>query len=351
MEAESIRGERILVVDDEPAVRNLVCRWLSEEGFECRPAVSAEEAITIFEKDYFPFVISDIMLGGLTGMELFEKVHATRPEVVFLLMTGFGSLPQAITAIKSGAYGYLLKPVNKEDVLFNVLSAIHRRNLETQNRMHREKLELRVLKRSEALRETMLKIEEGHLATIRALGAALEVRDYGTEQHAHRVARFVKEMGQHRGLGVEELDALERGAYLHDLGKMIIPDRILLKPGRLTDEEWQVMQAHSEAGYHMLEGLGMAEEAMALVRHHHERWGGGGYPLGLSERKRPVLARAFALADAFDAMTHRRPYREAMPLDKARDEMARGAGSQFDPDFVETFLEMSEDLLEDLASE
>lgn len=343
--------KRILVVDDEPFVREVVSRWLSTEGYLPAVAASAEEALALLARDAFGLILTDVMMPGKSGLYVLEEARRLDPDVSVVMMTGVGDLDTAITALKKGAYGYLLKPLREEDVVMQVIGALHRRELEIRNKRHRARLEKAVAKRATALRQAISSIAHGQEETIRTLGAMVEARDYGTDRHAHRVAAFSRKLGMHLGLPEKELRVLVRGAYLHDIGKVAVPDRVLLKPGPLTAKEWGIMKAHSEMGHQMVGELDFLGDAVKLVRHHHEHWDGSGYPEGLQGEAIPLPARIFAIADALDAMVHNRPYRKAMSLGEARVEIDRCAGSHLSPECVQVFHTIPGEVLSEFAKE
>jgi len=335
----------LLIVDDEAVVREVLLRWLSEEGFTCEGASSVAEASDAIRRDSFTLVLCDIFLPDGSGMELLEKNRPKIPDLSFVMVTGFADLQTALEAIRKGAFGYILKPLHREDVIFGVLGALHRRRLEIENRLHRERLEMLVAERRAAIERATERLRRSRQEALRVLGAAIDARDYGTERHAYRVARLSSELGKRYGMKGDELAALEQGAYLHDIGKIAVPDRVLLKPGPLDEDEWRIMLKHPDTGFRMLSGLELHGDALGLVRHHHERWDGSGYPMRLRGDEIPLSARVFAVADAFDAMTHNRPYRTAMHPEQALEEISRQAGRHFAPDFAEIFVSLPRDLL------
>ena len=188
---------------------------------------------------------------------------------------------------------------------------------------------------------TLQELRSTYGATLKALSTALDSRGSETEGHSHRVVAYTEAMGRQLGLPDREIANLLNGALLHDVGEIGVPDAVLRKPGRLTEDEWAIMKTHPDMGYRMLEHIGFLKDALPTVRHHHERYDGGGYPSRLSGEQVPLSAHIFAVADAFDAMTSDRPYRRACSIEEARREIASCAGSQFDPKVVDAFLELS----------
>jgi response regulator RpfG family c-di-GMP phosphodiesterase len=254
------------------------------------------------------------------------------------MLTGAADVRTAVESLKQGASDFILKPVNLDQVLLSAERALERRQLLMERREHQVLLEYRVAEATRDLATALDELQQTYQSTLEALGSVLATREVGTELHSRRVHAYSLALARAHGLPAAELDALGRGVLLHDIGKIGISDSILLKPGSLTPEEWVVMRSHPEIGRQILEGIPFLRDAIPVVRHHHERWDGTGYPLGLAGTAIPLGARIFAVADAFDAMTFDRPYSQAISLEAARDRIRESAGTHFDPDVVATFL-------------
>jgi len=257
----------------------------------------------------------------------------------------------ALAAIRNGAYDYLLKPFEREQLLAIVRRALEHRRLKLENRAYQSNLETLVAARTEQLRQAMNDLERSYDITLEALGDALDLKDAETEGHSKRVTAFTIAIARAMGLSGERIRIIARGAFLHDIGKMAIPDAILRKPGALTPEETEIMREHCFRGYQMLKKIPFLAEASEIVYAHQERYDGTGYPRGLKSDEIPLGARIFSIADTLDAITSDRPYRAAQPITVARDEIVRFAGRQFDPDVVRTFLQMPDSIWEDLRKE
>jgi putative nucleotidyltransferase with HDIG domain len=253
-------------------------------------------------------------------------------------------LEAAIGALRSGAYDYLLKPFEKEQLYHSVRRALEHRRLVLENRRYQQDLERLVAERTAQLQQALAELEQSYDYTLEALGGALDLKDAETEGHCRRVTAYTIAIGQAMGLDPSTLRQMARGAFLHDIGKMGIPDAILRKPGPLTAEEEAIMRRHCEIGYQVLQSIPFLREAAQIVLCHQERYDGSGYPRGLRGEEIPLGARIFAVADALDAMISDRPYRKALPIDVAREEIRRCAGTQFDPQVVEVFLSLPESL-------
>jgi len=333
---------KILVVDDEDLVRDLLVDALRGR-YELTPAKDAEEALGILEKSPFELALLDIQLPGRSGIELLQEMKEKYLDTAVVMVSGVGEIETALTALKLGAYDYITKPFSLKIVESRVEQALDKRRLVIENRNYQTNLERLVKERTEKLLHALEKIEATYDATIRALGAALDLRDSETEDHSMRVSKYVLKLA--RAVGVQDpkrLKDLEWGAFLHDIGKIGIPDSILLKPGKLSEGEMKVIRTHPDLGHRLLHGIPFLQGAAELVLSHHEWYDGNGYPRALKGEKIPLSARLFAVADTIDAITSDRPYRKALPLEEAGKELRRLAGVQYDPQVVQAFFSVPE---------
>ena len=333
---------KILIVDDERAVGELLSSALGSKGFNCRNCTNGEEALSSLEQQSFDAVISDFKMPGITGLDLLKSIRPKHPFMAFLMATGVGDVKVGVQAMKDGADDYLLKPFALASVLSSLNRAIERKGLERENEGYQRSLEFMVDQRTRQLRAAMNRIEQAYDSTIEALAAALDLRDSDTAGHSRRVTGYCLEMAGILKCTEKELRIISRGAYLHDIGKIGIPDAILLKPGRLTETERTIMETHARIGYDLVCRIAFLADAAAIVLTHQERFDGTGYPQGLGGDEIPLLARIFGVADTLDAMTSDRPYRRALPYIAAREEITNGSGHQFDPRVVEAFLSIPE---------
>ena len=345
-------AERILVVDDEEAIREIVSSMLSSAGYDCTQAASGMEALGVLDSgEPFELLLSDLMMAGLDGMGLLERVKERFPDMPVVMVTAVHDISVALGAIRNGAYDYLLKPFEREQLLATVRRALENRRLRMENRVYQSNLESLVAARTDQLRQTMLDLERSYDITLEALGDALDLKDAETEGHSKRVTAFTIAIARAMGLASEKIRVIARGAFLHDIGKMAIPDAILRKPGALNEEEKAIMREHCYRGYQMLRKIPFLSEAADIVYSHQECYDGSGYPRGLRGDEIPLGARIFAIADTLDAITSDRPYRRAQSLSAARDEIIRWAGRQFDPEAVKVFVAMPESLWDDLRKQ
>jgi len=257
----------------------------------------------------------------------------------------------ALAAIRNGAYDYLLKPFEREQLLATVRRALENRRLKQENRAYQTSLESLVAARTEQLKKALVDLERSYDITLEALGDALDKKDAETEGHSKRVTAFTIAIARAMGLSKDQIAVIARGAFLHDIGKMAIPDAILRKPGKLTPDEILIMQEHCYHGYEILKKIPFLHEAAEIVYAHQEKYDGTGYPRGLKGEEIPLGARMFSVADTLDAITSDRPYRPAQSLTAARDEIKLWSGRQFDPRVVEVFLEMDTKIWPDLRKE
>jgi len=343
---------RILVVDDEPYIRAVIATMLEKSNYLPVLAANGQEAIEHLEHDApYDVVLSDIMMKGMDGIGLLEKLRETHPDTPMIMVTAMHDVSIAISAMRKGAYDYLLKPFAREQLLATVGRALDYRRLVQQNSMYRQNLEELVSARTEMLRQAMNDLERSYDITLEALGDALDLKDAETEGHSKRVTAYTIALARRMGVSAQQMRVVARGAFLHDIGKMAIPDAILLKPGRLSPEEQAIMREHCARGYQILRKIPFLREAAEIVFSHQEHFDGSGYPRGLRGEQIPLGARIFAVADTLDAITSDRPYRKANTFEAARKEIRRCAGTQFDPAVVEVFLRIPDQIWRDLQSE
>jgi putative nucleotidyltransferase with HDIG domain len=264
------------------------------------------------------------------------------------MVTAVHDISVALAAIRNGAYDYLLKPFEREQLLNTVSRALENRRLKVENRTYQTNLESLVKARTDQLQATLRDLERSYDITLQALGDALDLKDRETEGHSRRVTAFTMAIARAMGLPNEAVATIARGAFLHDIGKMAIPDKILNKPDKLDANETAIMREHCFKGYQIVKKIPFLKEACEIIYSHQERFDGSGYPRGLKGKEIPLGARIFSVADTLDAITSNRPYRAARSLTVARKEIQDWAGRQFDPEVVEVFLQMPDEIFEEL---
>ena len=328
---------RILIVDDEVEITEILADLLSED-YECLKAGSAEDALALLRRgEKFQLVISDITMPGMSGLEMIPHVKQLSPETVVVMISGMQTVESAIGALRLGAFDYLMKPFDLRQVEAVVKRALEHHELVTAKQRYENHLEELVEQRTAELDRALNSLEGAYRSTLKALTAALETRDSETHGHSERVVTYSLRLGREYGLNSEEMKSLEFGSLLHDIGKIGVPDSILRKPAKLTEEEWVRMREHPLHGQQILRGIEFLQGAARVVAQHHERWDGTGYPFGLRSDDIDICARIFAVADAFDAITSDRVYRRGKPYEAASQELDDWAGRQFDPKVVEAF--------------
>ena len=331
---------RVLIVDDEPAACKLLALPLSETDFECKTALSGAEALRLLEKDNRDAIVCDLNMPGMTGMELLAEVRRRSPQVAFLVATGLDDVRAGILAMKSGADDYLVKPLHADLVIASLHRALQKKRLEQEVEGYRLHLEEMVAERTKQMEAALKLVERSYEDTLEALGAAIDLRDAATEGHSRRVCRFALEMAKAMGLSEAQHKTIAMGAYLHDIGKLALPDGILLKPGPLTAEERVFMQQHAQTGYDLVKQIPFLADAAELIRTHHERYDGSGYLRGLKAEQIPIGARIFEVADTLDAITSDRPYRRALPFEDAFRVIQTESGRLYDPQVSTAFFSL-----------
>lgn len=342
---------RILVVDDEGPVRSMISAALGRQGYDIQAASSGREAAELLDHNSFDLILTDIVMQDGNGIALLERVHSQQPHIPVVMVTAIHDIGVAIDLMRRGAYDYLLKPFEREHLMATVARALEHRQALRESRTYQQNLEQIVMARTEMLRQAMADLEHSYDITLEALGDALDLKDSETEGHSKRVTAYTIALARAMGISPAVIKIIARGAFLHDIGKMAIPDEILRKPGPLTPHEQEIMREHCALGYHILRKIPFLAESAEIVYAHQEHFDGSGYPNHLRGADIPIGARIFAVADTLDAITSDRPYREARGFDVAREEVLRCSGTQFDPAVVETFLKIPNELWNELRSE
>ena len=341
--------DRILIVDDEEAIREIVASMLTTAGYTCKQAASGLEALALLTSgNEFELMLSDLMMADLDGIGLLERTKEKYPDMPVVMVTAVHDISVALAAIRNGAYDYLLKPFEREQLLNTVSRALENRRLKVENRVYQTNLESLVAARTNDLKNAMEELKRSYDITLEVLGEALDYKDRETEGHSRRVTAYTMAIAARMGIPKDQIETIARGAFLHDIGKMAIPDNILNKPGKLVPDEVAIMREHCYLGYKLVQKIPVLREAAEIVYSHQEHFDGSGYPRGLKGNEIPLGARIFSVADTFDAITQNRPYRKAQSTDAARKEIKRCSGTQFDPEVVAVFLEMPDSVWNDL---
>ncbi|MBA3533643.1 MAG: response regulator [Ardenticatenales bacterium] len=336
------RTDLILVVDDEPDVRQVLSIGLRKQGFFCETAADATEAIARLAEKEFALMVSDIRMPRVTGLQLLQVVREDYPDLAVIIATASDDRETAVTAMRAGAYDYIVKPFNLEEIHFSIERALEKRRLALEVRAYQQSLERKVQERTWELQQKNEEMQRIILDVIASIAVTLEVRDEYTAHHSYRVADLSVRLAQQFGLQEPELEQVRLAALLHDIGKIGIRESVLHKEGKLTPEERKHIETHPLVAEQILRPLKHLQTIIPAIKHEHEAYDGSGYPDGLSGEIIPLEARIIAVADAYDALTSDRPYRLALPHQEAMEIMYEGAGRIWDPELVPLFERMME---------
>ena len=329
---------KVLVVDDETYVREVICRRLTADGYACEQAADAEAALTMLESVAYDCVLSDINMPGMDGIGLLRTIGQNGSGVAVIMITGAPELDGALEAMRLGAYDHLTKPLNLEHLSLTVDRAIEKKRLIEENREHQRNLESKVRERTKQLHEANVELRKLFMGSIRALAQALEAKDEYTQGHSERVAELSIGIGAYLKLDEREIQNIWLAGLLHDIGKIGVRESVLNKAGKLDRSEWEAVHRHPVLAERILCPIEELCDVIKIVRHHHERYDGSGYPDGLVGGEIPLGARVLAVADAYDALTSKRSYREALKVSDALTVLEEASGTQFDPVIVRAFL-------------
>jgi putative two-component system response regulator len=344
----------ILVVDDEAGVRKALARIPGRDGYDCDAVATVDEARHALRLNRYELVMCDIMMPDEHGLALLQHVRSQFPSLPIVMVSGVTDPGLATIALGLGAYGYVTKPFDENQVLIAVANGLLRARVESENDIYRQHLEKMVADRTRGQSEALGRLERSEADlrrvsedTVKSLARAIEGRDVGTGQHIERMSRYSEMLGRHCGLSDEHCSLLRLASAMHDVGKIGVPDDILFKPGRVTPEEYEVIKLHCQLGYEILDKSDQPLLAMAalIARTHHERWDGAGYPRGISGDAIALEGRIAAVADVFDALLSRRAYKPAFSFDHSLEIMRAGRGASFDPEVLDQFLDHAEEAL------
>jgi len=328
---------QVLVVDDEKSIRVTLSEFLRRDGFSVESAETADEAMKRLSGNNIDVVVSDIILPRMTGVDLLKAIRKVSRDIQVIMMTGEPTVDTASEALRAGACDYLMKPVAKEAILRSVRHAAEikalsdeRRRLAEENRQYQMNLERMVEERTAELRATNERLRETIDGTVRIIASTVESRDPYTAGHQRRVAEIAHATAKEIDMPEEKVHGIFMASRIHDLGKVSVPAEILSKPTRLTDSEFALIRQHALVGYNILKDIVFPWPLAEIVLQHHERLDGSGYPGGLKDGEILLESRIIAVADVVEAMASHRPYRPALGLDKAIEEITKNAGRLYD---------------------
>lgn len=331
---------KIMIVDDEAPIRSLLDRILKVNGNERTLAASAEEARSYISKQNFDLILCDVKMPGESGMDFIRYILTEHPDTAVIMVTAVDDPEIGETALEIGAYGFIIKPFDPQSVRINVSNALRRRKLEIQHRFHRERLEQLVADRTAELQSILEKSRKTNEGVIQAMALAIESRDPYTAGHQRRVADLAYAVGSEMGLSEERLFGIRMAGIIHDIGKISVPAEILSKPSRLNEHEFGMIKLHPQVGYDILREINFPWPLAQMVYQHHERIDGSGYPQGLSGKEILLEAKILGVVDVVEAMASHRPYRPALGIDKALEEILKNKNVLYDSKVVDACLKL-----------
>jgi putative two-component system response regulator len=334
------KKSNVLVVDDERSVRRFIGEILEMSGFTCLVAGDGKKARRYLKEHTFDLVLCDQNMPGESGIDLVRYVREAYPHTAVMMVTAVDDPAIAKTAMEIGSYGYIIKPFKHNEIIINVQNALRRRELEIESREHRDNLEKMVQKRTEALQNSLSNLRKSLEDTIRAMAMTVDSRDPYTAGHQKRVAELATAIGKDLGFSEDQLDGLRMAGVIHDLGKICVPSEILSKPGKINDYEFGLIKNHVQVGYDILKEIDFPWPIAQVVHQHHERMDGSGYLQGLCGDEILMEARVIGVADVVEAMAPHRPYRPALGIDKALEEISRNRATSYDPLVVDACMEL-----------
>jgi len=340
-------GARILIVDDELPIRRVLSRLLEKESYRCATAANASEARELLAAEAFDLMLCDVTMPGESGFSLLASAGREHPDLAVIMVTAIDSPEAALPAAQHGAYGYIIKPFELNSILINVATALSRRAERLAEKSHSTQLAGEIAHQRAELKDALKRLAAGDHAlsmsqeeTVFRLAIASEWRDHDTGDHLKRMSDLSARLAACAGLPPCRVEQLRIASQMHDVGKIAIPDAVLLKEGPHNDEERLIMQSHCEIGYQMLQGSDspLLQLAAIVARTHHERFDGTGYPHRLVGQTIPIEGRIVAIADVYDALRSKRPYKRAFSLEEAFGILTDGRGNHFDPELLDLFI-------------
>jgi putative nucleotidyltransferase with HDIG domain len=329
--------EAILVIDDEIAPREAL-RMVLKDKYNVSAVSDAQEGLSFLSQNDIDLVVLDIMMPGMNGIEALQKIKSTYPETEVILLTAFASLGTARSAIRYGAFDYMTKPFDKDEVIKIVERGLEKKRMNTNSVLEKEELRYKTKYLEEQINKARQNLFVSYEGTVRALILTIDAKDHYTYDHSEHVARLSAAIANIVGLDRTQQIKLKQAALMHDIGKIGVDEFILRKNGALTEEEFNEMKKHPAIGARIIQEIPFLGDALPVIKHHHEFYDGGGYPDGLKREEIPLTARMVGLADAIDSMMRARPYRDAFEMDKVYRELTENAGIQFDPELVDIVL-------------
>jgi putative two-component system response regulator len=331
---------RVLIVDDEISIRELLRKFLEAKGYECARAANAAEARDRMEEQDFEVILCDINMPGGSGLEVIREIIQKGKDTAPIMVTGVDDPLVVNKAFQIGAFDYITKPLDLNRVLISVTNALHRRELEIISRTYRHELEKKVLERTTKLREATERLEKILDGVVDTIAFTLEKRDPYTSGHQRRVARLACGIAKKMKLPEDLIYGLQMASFIHDIGKIYVPSEILSKPGKLSEAEFGIIKTHPQVSYEILKRIEFPWPIAEIAYQHHERINGSGYPRGLSGKDILLEAKILSVADVVEAMASHRPYRPALGIDKAMEEISTNKGVLYESDVADNCLDL-----------
>ena len=344
-----IRGSVILVVDDNLMNIDLMRAYLEPEGYKVISATRGQEALDILENQSIDLILLDVMMPGMNGFEVTRKIRSNKylQYIPIILITALSEKKERVEGIDAGCDDFLTKPVDTHELHARVKSLLKLKDYNDLKDNYQKKLKLEVAEKTKSLNQAMLNLKAASIETINRLTTAAEYKDEETGAHIQRMSLYSEAIARSLGLNETTTENILLAAPMHDIGKISIPDHILLKPGKLDADEWEIMKQHTVVGAKILVGSNseIIKLGAIIARYHHEKWDGSGYPDGLKGDQIPISARIVAVADVFDALLSERPYKKPFSEEKTFSIIKEGKGNHFDPDVVDAFFAVQEEIL------
>ena len=333
-------NEKILVVDDDKAIARLIGQIAEMGGYACCLAHNGDDAREHLRKDTFHLVLCDVNMPGESGVDLARHIIAEYPDTAVVMVSAMDDAEIANTALDMGTYGYIIKPFKPNELAINIANAIRRRELEIESRQHSENLEKMVQERTEALQHSLSDLRKSLEGTIQAMAMTVESRDPYTAGHQRRVADLAVAIVGEMGINSDRVEGIRMAGVIHDLGKISVPSEILSKPGKINEYEFELIKNHAQVGYDILKEINFPWPIAQIVYQHHERMNGSGYPKGITGDDILMEARIIGVADVVEAMASHRPYRPALGIEVALEEISKNRGLFYDSDVADSCLRL-----------
>lgn len=341
------KDAKILIVDDDPFILDYLSKLLNEFGYDSAASNNSVNALELFKSHRFGIVLTDIKMPGISGIELLNMIHDVDPDTPVVLMTAYAELEIAIEALQKGAFDFVSKPFRSEYLINCIKKALRHHKALQIEKHYKSMLENTVKAKTEELAATLIEMKNLNKEIIQRLATVAEFRDTDSATHFSRISLYANKIAEAMDFDSSYVETITLASKLHDIGKIAIPDNILLKTNSLTPKEWEIMKSHTTIGGNILSGSDhqALKIASSIALHHHEKWDGSGYPFGLRGADIPFEGRLIIVCDQYDAIRSRRPYKKSFSHEETFKILTEGDGrtepTHFDPDVLESFIKVS----------